>query len=101
MASGNDPDPRDGAHAIWITATAGSAVLLPARLTEFARAAAAGVSRASLRVCRHDGVAAIEVRGERSDRNAALLALRSAFYAAGCAWIETTSDFAWLKSRYS
>jgi len=46
-------------------------------------------------------VAAIEVRGERSDRNAALLALRSAFYAAGCAWIETTSDFAWLKSRYS
>lgn len=100
MAPDNDPDPRDGSHADWITATAGSAILLPDRLAEFALGAAKG-STASLRVCRHNGVAAIEVRGERSERNAALLVLRGAFYAAGCAWVETTSDFAWLKSRYS
>lgn len=93
-------DPRDGRLTVWITATSGNGVLSLADLAPFAGSAVAATGPgATIRVTHHEGVACISIRGDREQRNAALLCLGDAFYTAGHKWIRTTENFDWLKQE--
>jgi hypothetical protein len=93
-----DLDPRDGIHTVWITASSGNQVLSTEALALFAGSAAAA-ARATIRVSHREDVRCISIRGDREQRNAALVFLGDAFYAAGHKWIRTTENFDWLKQE--
>lgn len=93
-----EPDPREGVADIWITATSEGAVLSVSSLAGFVIRATKADPHLEAQATLLGGVPAIKIHGLGPARNRALLALRRAFYGAGYKWIQTETDFDWLKS---